>query len=227
MKEELDWVRKNPKGRQARVRPDSLALKKCSHESSSLAMKRTKSIFRPVNGLGERVIEFENVSKAFGEHTLIDDLSFSVPRGAIVGIIGGNGAGKTTLFRMIAGEESPDNGNVTIGETVNMAFVEQSRENLDDSKTVWEAVSDGQDILKIGNFEMPSRAYIGSLTSEALISKNASAIYPAVNAAVFTWPTPCARAPMSCCSMSHPMISMLRPCVHLKKPFWPSRVVYW
>ena len=161
MKEELDWVRKNPKGRQAKSKARLARFEEMQSREFQSRNETNEIYIPPGDRLGERVIEFENVSKGFGDHTLIDDLSFSVPRGAIVGIIGGNGAGKTTLFRMIAGEESPDNGNVTIGETVNMAFVEQSRENLDDSKTVWEAVSDGQDILKIGNFEMPSRAYIG------------------------------------------------------------------
>ena len=115
----------------------------------------------PGERLGEKVIELNGVSKGFGEHLLIDDLSLSIPRGAIVGIIGGNGAGKTTLFRMITGSEQPDSGSIEIGETVQLAFVEQSRENLDDSKTVWEAVSDGQDILRIGSYELPSRAYLG------------------------------------------------------------------
>jgi len=101
------------------------------------------------------------VSKSFGDELLIDNLSFSIPKGAIVGIVGGNGAGKSTLFRMIAGTEQPDSGSITIGETVNLAFVEQSRENLDDSKTVWEEISGGQDILQIGNYEVPSRAYAG------------------------------------------------------------------
>jgi sulfate-transporting ATPase len=111
--------------------------------------------------LGDAVIEFKNVSKAFGERLLIDDLSFTVPAGAIVGIIGPNGAGKSTLFRMIAGREKPDSGEVAIGSTVRMAFVEQTRENLDNKKTVFEDVSQGADILTVGRFEMSSRAYLG------------------------------------------------------------------
>ena len=111
--------------------------------------------------LGDKVIEFDGVSKSFGDELLLDNLSFSIPKGAIVGIVGGNGAGKSTLFRMIAGTEQPDSGTITIGETVNLAFVEQSRENLDDSKTVWEEISGGHDILHIGNYEVPSRAYAG------------------------------------------------------------------
>mgnify|MGYP003654244889 CR=1 FL=1 len=108
-----------------------------------------------------KVIELENVCKSFGDQLLIDNLTLSIPKGAIVGIVGGNGAGKSTLFRMIAGTEQPDSGSITLGDTVNLAFVEQSRENLDDKKTVWEAISDGQDILQIGNYQVPSRAYLG------------------------------------------------------------------
>jgi ATPase subunit of ABC transporter with duplicated ATPase domains len=111
--------------------------------------------------LGDKVIELEHVSKGFGDHLLIDDLSLSIPKGAIVGIVGGNGAGKSTLFRMIAGTEQPDQGSVSLGDTVQLAFVEQSRENLEDNKSVWEAVSGGQDILRIGDYEVNSRSYVG------------------------------------------------------------------
>jgi ATPase subunit of ABC transporter with duplicated ATPase domains len=111
--------------------------------------------------LGDKVIEFKNVSKGFGNELLIEDLNISIPKGAIVGIIGGNGAGKSTLFRMIAGTEQPDSGSIELGETVKVAFVEQGRENLNDKATVWEAVSGGSDILTIGNYEIPSRAYVG------------------------------------------------------------------
>jgi ATP-binding cassette ChvD family protein len=161
MKEELEWVRKNPKGRQAKSKARLARFEEMQSREFQSRNETNEIYIPPGERLGEKVIEFSNVSKGFGNQTLIDDLSFSVPRGAIVGIIGGNGAGKTTLFHMIAGNQQPDSGNVEIGETVNLAFVEQSRENLDDSKTVWEAVSDGQDMLKIGNYELPSRAYIG------------------------------------------------------------------
>ncbi|HKJ16296.1 MAG TPA: energy-dependent translational throttle protein EttA [Xanthomonadales bacterium] len=161
MKEELEWVRKNPKGRQAKSKARLARFEEMQSREFQSRNETNEIYIPPGDRLGENVIEFSNVSKGFGNHTLIDDLSFSIPRGAIVGIIGGNGAGKTTLFQMIAGNQQPDSGSVDIGETVNLAFVEQGRENLDDSKTVWEAVSDGQDILKIGNYELPSRAYIG------------------------------------------------------------------
>ncbi len=131
-----------------------------SHEFQ--ARNETNEIYIPPGErLGDKVIVLENVSKGYGDRLLIDNLSLSIPKGAVVGIVGGNGAGKSTLFRMISGTEKPDSGTVTIGETVKVAYVEQSRENLDDKKSVWEAVSDGLDILKIGNYEVSSRSYLG------------------------------------------------------------------
>ncbi|AQR64896.1 energy-dependent translational throttle protein EttA [Aquaspirillum sp. LM1] len=161
MKQELEWVRQNPKGRQAKSKA---RLAKFEELSSFEYQKRneTQEIFIPVaERLGNEVIEFDGVSKAFGDRLLIDNLSFKAPPGAIVGIIGPNGAGKSTLFKMIAGQEQPDSGEVKIGQTVQMAFVEQSREGLDGEKTVFEDVSNGADILSVGRFEMPSRAYLG------------------------------------------------------------------
>jgi len=161
MKQELEWVRKNPKGRQAKskariARFDELA----SYEHQQ--RNETNEIFIPVaERLGNEVIEFEHVTKGFGDRLLVDDLSLKIPPGAIVGVIGPNGAGKTTLFRMITGREQPDSGKVTIGHTVQMAVVDQTRESLPNDKTAWEAISNGQDILQVGRFEMPSRAYLG------------------------------------------------------------------
>ena len=161
MKQELDWVRSNPKARQAK----SKARLARYEEMSSVEYQRrneTQEIFIPPGErLGDKVIEFDGVSKAFGDKLLMDKLSFSVPPGAIVGIIGPNGAGKSTLFRMIQGTESPDSGSIEIGPTVKLASVDQSREGLDDDKTVFEAIADGADVLSVGRFEMPSRAYIG------------------------------------------------------------------
>lgn len=161
MKQELEWVRQNPKGRQAK----SKARLARYEELASIEYQRrneTQEIFIPPGErLGDKVIEFHHVSKGFGDRLLIDDLSFSVPKGAIVGIIGPNGAGKSTLFRMILGKEQPDSGTIEIGPTVKIAAVDQSREGLDPDKTVWEEVSGGLDILKVGAFEMPSRAYLG------------------------------------------------------------------
>jgi len=158
---ELEWVRQNPKGRQAKSKA---RLARFEELNSADYQKRneTNEIFIPVaERLGDKVIEFKNVSKAFGDRLLVDQLSFSVPPGAIVGIIGPNGAGKSTLFRMITGQEQPDSGEVAVGPTVKMAYVDQSRDELDGNKTVFDLLCDGRDVLQIGKFDMPSRAYIG------------------------------------------------------------------
>jgi sulfate-transporting ATPase len=161
LKRELEWVRTNAKGRQAKsksriARFDELA----SYEYQR--RNETQEIFIPVaERLGEQVLALEGVRKAYGERLLLDDVSFTIPAGAIVGIIGPNGAGKTTLFRLIAGTEQPDAGTIRIGPTVQLAVVGQSRESLDDEKTVFDDVSGGRDVLQVGRFEMPSRAYLG------------------------------------------------------------------
>ena len=161
MKKELEWVRANPKGRQVKSKARLARFEELS-DADYQKRNETNEIFIPVGErLGHEVIEFENVSKSFGDRMLIDDLSFKVPAGAIVGIIGPNGAGKSTLFRMIAGKEKPDSGNVKIGPTARMAFVDQSRESLESDKTVWQDVSGGLDNIVVGKFVMPSRAYIG------------------------------------------------------------------
>jgi sulfate-transporting ATPase len=158
---ELEWVRQNPKGRQAKAKARITRFEELSSHDYQ-KRNETQEIFIPVaDRLGDSVIAFENVSKGYGDRLLIDRLSFAVPPGAIVGIIGPNGAGKTTLFRMIAGEERPDSGKVTIGPTVKLARVEQSRDALPGDKTAWEAISGGRDIINVGRFEMPSRAYLG------------------------------------------------------------------
>ena len=158
---ELEWVRQNPKGRRSKNKARLARFEELSSQEVQSRNETNEIYIPPGPRLGDKVIEFNGVSKGFGDELLIDKLSFSIPKGAIVGIVGGNGAGKSTLFRMIAGTEQPDSGSITIGETVQLAFVEQSRENLKDSDTVWEALSDGQDILRIGNYEVPSRAYCG------------------------------------------------------------------
>jgi sulfate-transporting ATPase len=161
MKKELEWVRQNPKGRQAKSKARIARFEELA-DTDYQKRNETNEIFIPVaDRLGHEVIEFEHVSKSFGDRCLIDDLSFKVPAGAIVGIIGPNGAGKSTLFRMIAGTEQPDSGTVKIGPTVKMAYVEQSRESLEGDNTVWQDVSGGLDNLIVGKFTMPSRAYLG------------------------------------------------------------------
>jgi energy-dependent translational throttle protein EttA len=161
MKTELEWVRQNPKARQAKSKA---RLSRFEELNSVEYQKRneTQEIFIPPGErLGDKVIEFNGVSKGFGDRLLIDNLSFNIPPGAIVGVIGPNGAGKSTLFNMIMGKDAPDSGEIVVGPTVNIAAVEQSREGLEDKKTVFEAISGGADILSVGRFEMPSRAYIG------------------------------------------------------------------
>ena len=161
LKKELEWVRQNPKGRQAKSKARIARFEELSsHDYQKRA--ETQEIFIPVaDRLGDSVIEFKDVSKGYGDRLLIDKLSFAVPPGAIVGIIGPNGAGKSTVFRMIAGREKPDAGEIVIGSTVKLAMVDQSRESLPDDKTAWEAISGGLDIINVGKFEMPSRAYLG------------------------------------------------------------------
>ena len=161
MKQELEWVRSNPKARQAKSKS---RLARFEEMSSVEYQKRneTQEIFIPVGErLGDKVIEFNGVTKSFGDKLLMDNVSFNIPAGAIVGIIGPNGAGKSTLFKMITGQQQPDSGEVVVGPTVKMAYVDQSRDCLDGSKTVFEELAQGSDILQIGKFEMPSRAYIG------------------------------------------------------------------
>src|SRR5450830_1685645 len=161
LKKELEWSRQNPKARQAKSKARLARFEELS-DFEYQKRNETNEIFIPVaDRLGNEVIEFVNVSKSFGDRMLIDNLSFKVPPGAIVGIIGPNGAGKSTLFRMIAGKEKPDSGEVKIGATVKMAFVDQNRDDLANEKTVWEDVSGGLDILNIGKFQMASRAYCG------------------------------------------------------------------
>ncbi len=161
MKHELEWVRQNPKARQAKSKA---RLSRFEELNSVEYQKRneTQEIFIPVGErLGDKVIDFRNVTKAFGDRLLIDDLSFSVPPGAIVGIIGPNGAGKSTLFRMITGEEKPDSGEIEIGQTVKLAYVDQSRDALAADKTVFDEIAEGRDLLTVGRYETPARAYLG------------------------------------------------------------------
>jgi energy-dependent translational throttle protein EttA len=158
---ELEWVRQNPKGRQAKSKARLARFNELS-EHEYQKRNETQEIFIPVaERLGNEVIEFKNVSKAFGDRLLIDNLSFRIPAGAIVGIIGPNGAGKSTLFKMITGKEQPDSGEVVIGQTARVSIVDQSRDALDGSKTVFDDVTGGADMLTVGRFEMPSRAYLG------------------------------------------------------------------
>ena len=161
MEHELEWVRSNAKGRQSKSKARLARFEEMQSQDFQSRNETNEIYIPPGPRLGDKVIEFNNVTKGFGDRLLIDDLSFSVPKGAIVGIIGGNGAGKSTLFKMIMGREQPDSGSIETGDTVKIAFVEQMRDEMDNKKTVWELVSEGSDILRIGSYEVPSRAYIG------------------------------------------------------------------
>lgn len=158
---ELEWVRSNPKGRQAKSRARLQRFEELQSKEFQNRNETNEIYIPPGPRLGDVVIECSGLTKGFGDKLLIDDLSFTVPPGAIVGIIGANGAGKTTLFRMLIGQENPDAGEIKLGETVEIAYVDQSRDSLDDAKSVWEEISEGQDILNVGDFETPSRAYVG------------------------------------------------------------------
>ena len=161
IEKELEWVRQNPKGRQAKSKARMARFEELNSGEYQKRNETNELFIPPGPRLGDKVIEVQHLSKSYGDRTLIDDLSFSIPKGAIVGIIGANGAGKSTLFRMLSGKEQPDSGSITLGETVVLASVDQFRDAMDDKKTVWKEVSNGQDILTIGNFEIPSRAYVG------------------------------------------------------------------
>jgi energy-dependent translational throttle protein EttA len=161
LEHELEWVRQNPKARQAKSKARLQRYEELASREFQERNETNEIYIPPGDRLGERVIEVQGLRKAYGERLLIDGLSFSLPRGGIVGIIGPNGAGKTTLFRMLTGGETPDAGEIRVGPTVKLAYVDQSRHALDDKKTVWEEISGGLDILKVGNYETPSRSYVG------------------------------------------------------------------
>lgn len=161
IEKELEWIRQNPKGRQAKGKARLARFEELNSVDYQKRNETSELFIPPGPRLGDKVLTVDNLSKSYGDRILIDNLSFSIPKGAIVGIIGPNGAGKSTLFRMISGQEQPDSGTITLGETVKVASVEQFRDTMDNNKTVWEEVSGGQDIMRIGNFEIPSRAYVG------------------------------------------------------------------
>jgi ATP-binding cassette ChvD family protein len=160
IREELEWVRSNPKGRRAKSKARLQRFEELSSREYQKQNETREIYIPPGPRLGDQVIEVDHIQKGFGNRLLISDLSFNLPRGGIVGVIGGNGAGKSTLFKMLVGAEQPDSGQITIGSTVKLAFVDQSRESLDGDKTVWQEISDGSESVTVGNFEMSSRAYV-------------------------------------------------------------------
>ena len=159
IKQELEWVRSNPKGRQAKSKARMARFEELNNQNHQKRNETNELYIPPGPRLGDKVLEVKNLSKAFGDRVLIDDLSFDIPKGAIVGIIGANGAGKSTLFKILSGAEQPNSGSVELGETVKLASVDQFRDDMDDSKTVYQEISEGLDILEIGNYQIPSRAY--------------------------------------------------------------------
>mgnify|MGYP006120744703 FL=1 len=161
LKQELEWVRQNTKGRQAKSKARLARFDELNSQEFQSRNETNEIYIAPGERLGDKVIVLDNVCKGFGDQVLIEDFSVSIPKGSVVGIIGGNGAGKSTLFRMIAGTETPDSGTVTMGESVKVAYVEQSRDSLNDNHNVWEAISGGHDMITIGNYEVSSRAYAG------------------------------------------------------------------
>ena len=161
MKEELDWVRSNPKGRQAKSKARLARFEDLANQDVQQRNVTQEIYIPPGPRLGDLVVEATNITKSFGDRVLMENISFNLPKGGIVGIIGANGAGKSTLFRMIAGVETPDSGEIRLGETVQLAYVDQLRDDLEDNKTVWEVISDGHDNIVVGKYETPSRAYVG------------------------------------------------------------------
>ena len=161
IKTELEWVRSNPKARQAKAKARLQRFEELNSKDFQTRNETNEIYIPPGPRLGDLVVEADKISKSFGDRVLFEKLSFSLPPGGIVGVIGPNGAGKTTLFRMLVGEEQPDSGTIRVGDSVELAYVDQSRDALDPEKTAWEEISDGQDILKVGNYETPSRAYLG------------------------------------------------------------------
>lgn len=161
MKAELEWVRQGAKGRQSKSKARLQRFEEMQSQEFQKRSETNEIYIPPGPRLGDIVIDFENVTKSYGDRVLIEDLSFSMPKGAIVGVIGGNGAGKSTLFRMLMGREEPDSGNIVIGETVQLAYVDQSRDDLDGEKTVFDILAEGSDMITINNYEMPARQYVG------------------------------------------------------------------
>ncbi|WP_087021889.1 energy-dependent translational throttle protein EttA [Thaumasiovibrio subtropicus] len=159
IEKELEWVRQNPKGRQAKSKARMARFEELNNSDHQKRNETNELFIPPGERLGDKVIEVNNLTKSFGDRVLIDDLSFSMPKGAIVGIIGANGAGKSTLFKMLSGTEQPDSGTIELGDTVKLASVDQFRDSMDDTKTVYQEISEGADIIKINNFEIPARAY--------------------------------------------------------------------
>ena len=227
LKKELEWVRQNPKGRQAKSKARIARFEELNSQEYQ-KRNETQEIFIPVaDRLGNEVIEFKNVSKAYGDRLLIDDLSFKVPPGAIVGIIGPNGAGKSTLFRMITGKEQPDSGEIAMGATVKISHVDQSRDALENSKTVFDTISDGNDILTVGKYETPARAYLGRFNFKGADQQKIVGNLSGGERGGCIWQKRSFPAAMCCCSTNPPTILTWKPCARWKTLCWNSPVACW
>ncbi len=229
LERELEWVRMAPKARQAKGKARLAAYEKLLAESKAAeGRERDLQITIPSGDrLGDQVIEVDHLSKGYGDRLLIDDLSFSLPKAGIVGVIGGNGVGKTTLFRMLTGGEEPDSGSITIGSTVQLAYVDQSRQTLDPSKTVYEEITGGRDDMVIGGRAVNGRAYCARSTSRAPTSRRRSACCRAASATGSTWPRSWPRAATSSCSTSPPTTSTSTPSAPWRTASSPSPAARW
>jgi energy-dependent translational throttle protein EttA len=228
IEKELEWVRQGAKGRQSKGKA---RLARFEELNSTEYQKRneTSELFHSTwtHAWAIKWLKSAICRKSYGDRVLIDDLSFAVPKGAIVGIIGPNGAGKSTLFRMISGQEQPDSGSIVLGDTVKLASVDQFRDSMDNSKTVWEEVSNGQTLCVSATLKCQAALTSVALTSKASIRANAWANCPAVSAVVYIWPSCCRLAATCCCSTNRPTTWILKPCARWKTPCWSSRVAQW
>jgi len=215
--QELEWIRQSPKARQTKSKARIKAFDQLVEAAEKRVPGKAQIVIQVPERLGGNVIEAKNLTKAYGDKLLFDDLSFNLPPGGIVGVIGPNGAGKTTLFRLITGAETPDGGDVEIGSTVHLGYVDQSRDALEPTHNVWEEISGGHDMMTVGKHEMQTRAYVGAFNFKAWTSRRRSASYPAASATESTSPRCSSRAAMCCCSTSRPTISTLRRCARSKR----------
>ncbi len=227
IEKELEWVRQGAKGRQSKGKARLARFEELNNTEYQKRNETNELFIPPGARLGDKVVEVTNLRKSYGDRLLIDDLTFSVPKGAIVGIIGPNGAGKSTLFRMMSGQEQPDSGSITPGETVKLASVDQFRDAMDNSKTVWEEVSGGLDIMRIGNTEMPSRAYVGRFNFKGTDrGKRVGELSGGERGRLHR--RSCFRlAATFCCSMNLPTTRTSKPCARWKTPCWNSRAAPW
>ncbi len=229
LEKELEWVRSNAKARQTKSKSRLARYEEMAAEADKARKIDAADInIPPGPRLGDVVLEAEHLTKGFEGRVLWNDISFTLPRAGIVGVVGPNGVGKTTLFRMITGGEEPDSGKLTVGQTVKISYVDQSRGGIDPNKNVWEVVSDGLDFIKVANFEMNSRAYVASFGFKGPDQqKKAGVLPPAVSATASTWRSPSSRAATCCCSTSRPTTSTWRPCPPSRTHCWTSRVAPW